>query len=130
MKTKRIIVGVALCGLLALGGRALADGLDFGRGIDHVGALVRLETFAATPEQVAAATDVNRPHYKTHRNDCSDPCGGNHGPAPSPWARCRARGRGTHLVSANRLGDVLDAMAAKRTVIKIELVFDMLVDGM
>lgn len=47
MKAKRNIVEVALCGLLALGGRALADGLDFGRGIDHVGSLVRLENFAA-----------------------------------------------------------------------------------
>jgi catechol 2,3-dioxygenase-like lactoylglutathione lyase family enzyme len=49
MKTKRI-VGVALGGMLALGGQALADGLDFGRGIDHVGALVRLENFGAAAD--------------------------------------------------------------------------------
>ena len=36
----------------------------------------------------------------------------------------------THRVSANRLGDVLDAMAAERTVIEIELVPDLVVDGL
>ena len=39
------------------------------------------------------------------------------------------RPRAAHLVSANRLGNILDAMAAKRAVIKIELVFDLLVDS-
>jgi catechol 2,3-dioxygenase-like lactoylglutathione lyase family enzyme len=39
---------MALCGLLALGGKAVADdGLGVGRGIDHVGMLVRLENFDA-----------------------------------------------------------------------------------
>jgi catechol 2,3-dioxygenase-like lactoylglutathione lyase family enzyme len=47
MRSERI-VGLALCGLLALGGRAVADdGLGVGRGIDHVGMLVRLENFDA-----------------------------------------------------------------------------------
>jgi len=42
MRSERI-VGMALCGLLALGGQAVADdGLGVGRGIDHVGMLVRL----------------------------------------------------------------------------------------
>jgi catechol 2,3-dioxygenase-like lactoylglutathione lyase family enzyme len=42
------IVGLALCGMLALGGQAVADdGLGVGRGIDHVGMLVRLENFDA-----------------------------------------------------------------------------------
>lgn len=34
-----------LCGFLALGGQAAAQGLGDGRGIDHVGPLVRLENF-------------------------------------------------------------------------------------
>jgi catechol 2,3-dioxygenase-like lactoylglutathione lyase family enzyme len=48
MRPERI-VGLALCGLLALGGQAVADedGLGVGRGIDHVGMLVRLENFDA-----------------------------------------------------------------------------------
>jgi catechol 2,3-dioxygenase-like lactoylglutathione lyase family enzyme len=47
MRSERI-VGLALCGLLALSGRAVADdGLGVGRGIDHVGMLVRLENFDA-----------------------------------------------------------------------------------
>jgi len=36
-----------MCGLLALGGQAVAEGLGVGRGIDHVGMLVRLENFGA-----------------------------------------------------------------------------------
>ncbi len=46
MRSERM-VGMVLCGLLALGGEAAADGLGVGRGIDHVGMLVRLENFAA-----------------------------------------------------------------------------------
>ena len=47
MRSERI-AGMALCGLLAMGGQAVADeGLGVGRGIDHVGILVRLENFAA-----------------------------------------------------------------------------------
>jgi len=47
MRSERI-VGLALCGMLALGGQARADdGLGVGRGIDHVGMLVRLENFDA-----------------------------------------------------------------------------------
>src|SRR5260370_15320110 len=49
MKSKRLL-GMAICGLLALGGQAVAEdreGLGIGRGIDHVGLLVRLENFAA-----------------------------------------------------------------------------------
>jgi hypothetical protein len=48
------MLGMAMCALLALGGEAVAadkEGLGIGRGIDHVGLLVRLENFAA-------ATDV------------------------------------------------------------------------
>jgi catechol 2,3-dioxygenase-like lactoylglutathione lyase family enzyme len=44
MKTERMI-GMAMCGLLALGGQAVGEGLGVGRGIDHVGMLVRLENF-------------------------------------------------------------------------------------
>jgi catechol 2,3-dioxygenase-like lactoylglutathione lyase family enzyme len=46
MRSERM-VGMVLCGLLALGGEAVAEGLGVGRGIDHVGMLVRLENFAA-----------------------------------------------------------------------------------
>src|ERR1700732_3754306 len=53
-------------------------------------------------------------------------CGENCSPAS---ARSRCRRRYAHRVSANRLGDVLDAMAAERTVIEIELVPDLVVDG-
>jgi catechol 2,3-dioxygenase-like lactoylglutathione lyase family enzyme len=44
MNAKRIGWTV-LCGLLALGGAATAQGLGDGRGIDHVASLVRLENF-------------------------------------------------------------------------------------
>jgi catechol 2,3-dioxygenase-like lactoylglutathione lyase family enzyme len=38
---------IVICGLLALGGHAAAQGLGVERGIDHVGTLVRLENFDA-----------------------------------------------------------------------------------
>lgn len=41
------ILWTATCALLALGGPAVAQGLGDGRGIDHVGPLVRLENFEA-----------------------------------------------------------------------------------
>src|SRR6202163_913512 len=44
MNPKRIWWTV-MCGLLALGGQAAAQGLGDGRGIDHVATLVRLENF-------------------------------------------------------------------------------------
>jgi len=47
MKTRRIL-WIVMCGLLALGGQAGAQGLGDGRGIDHVGPMVRLENFEAT----------------------------------------------------------------------------------
>jgi len=46
MRSERI-VGLVMCGLLALGSQAVADGLGVGRGVDHVGMLVRLENFDA-----------------------------------------------------------------------------------
>jgi catechol 2,3-dioxygenase-like lactoylglutathione lyase family enzyme len=46
MKSKRM-AGLLVCGLLALGSPALGEGLGVGRGIDHLGMLVRLENFAA-----------------------------------------------------------------------------------
>ena len=39
---------IAICGLLAFGGQAAAQELGVGRGIDHVGPMVRLENFDAT----------------------------------------------------------------------------------
>jgi catechol 2,3-dioxygenase-like lactoylglutathione lyase family enzyme len=45
---------MALCGLLAMGGQAVADdGLGVGRGIDHLGMLVRLENFDAAGDVLA-----------------------------------------------------------------------------
>lgn len=44
---KRRILWTLMCGLLALGSQAVAQELGDGRGIDHVGALVRLENFDA-----------------------------------------------------------------------------------
>ncbi|HEX9940443.1 MAG TPA: VOC family protein [Thermoanaerobaculia bacterium] len=44
MNTRRIW-WIVMCGLLALGGQAAAQELGDGRGIDHVGPLVRLENF-------------------------------------------------------------------------------------
>lgn len=44
MRTERVM-GIAMCALLALSGQAVAEGLGVGRGIDHVGMLVRLENF-------------------------------------------------------------------------------------
>jgi Glyoxalase-like domain len=41
------IVTIVLCGMAALAGQAVAAGLGIGRGIDHVGVLVRLDNFAA-----------------------------------------------------------------------------------
>src|SRR5882757_2751382 len=41
------IGGLLVGGLLAIGGQATADGLGVGRGIDHVGMLVRPENFDA-----------------------------------------------------------------------------------
>lgn len=46
----RRILWTMLCGLLAFGGQAAAQGLGDGRGIDHVGPMVRLENFEATAE--------------------------------------------------------------------------------
>ncbi len=44
---KRRILWIVMCGLLALGGQAAAQGLGVDRGIDHVGPMVRLENFDA-----------------------------------------------------------------------------------
>lgn len=47
MKARQILWAV-MCGLLAFGGQAVAQELGDGRGIDHVGPMVRLENFDAT----------------------------------------------------------------------------------
>jgi hypothetical protein len=46
----RQIRSIAMCGLLLLGGRATAQELGDGRGIDHVASLVRLENFDAASD--------------------------------------------------------------------------------
>lgn len=43
----RRILWIVMCGLLALGGQAVAQELGDGRGVDHVGPMVRLENFDA-----------------------------------------------------------------------------------
>jgi hypothetical protein len=52
MNSRRILWTV-ICGLLALGGPAAAQGLGDGRGIDHVGSLVRLENFDSAAHVLA-----------------------------------------------------------------------------
>ena len=72
MNARRILWTV-MCGLLALGVQASAQGLGDGRGVDHVGLLVRAENFdaagdvlthqlgfAATPALVAPVGVKNR----------------------------------------------------------------------
>src|SRR5262249_42593889 len=54
------------------------------------------------------------------------PCGGHQQTAPFPCLT--PGGRDAYRVSANRLGDVLDAMAPQRMVVEIELVPDLFVD--
>src|SRR6185436_12259233 len=49
MNARRMLWTV-MCGLLALGGQVAAQGLGDGRGIDHVGPMVRLENFDATAD--------------------------------------------------------------------------------
>jgi catechol 2,3-dioxygenase-like lactoylglutathione lyase family enzyme len=44
------IQSIVMCGLLALGGQAMAQDLGDGRGIDHVASLVRLENFDAAAD--------------------------------------------------------------------------------
>lgn len=46
----RQIRSIAICGLLTLGGQAMAQELGDGRGIDHVASLVRLENFDAAAD--------------------------------------------------------------------------------
>jgi catechol 2,3-dioxygenase-like lactoylglutathione lyase family enzyme len=50
MNARRILWTVVLCGLLAFGGPAAAQDLGAGRGIDHVGPMVRLENFDAAAD--------------------------------------------------------------------------------
>src|ERR1700730_19179914 len=78
------------------------------------------------PEQFSACARVKCPRNKARHDGCSSPCRGHKKSPPFSWSRCR--GPYAHCVSANRLGDILDAMAAKRAAIEIELVPDLLVD--
>src|SRR5215471_16954198 len=49
----RRIGWLSICGLLALGYPATAQGLGVGRGVDHVASLVRLENFDAAASVLA-----------------------------------------------------------------------------
>jgi hypothetical protein len=70
---------------------------------------------------------VKRQRNKAGHNEGSNARGGHNRPAPDPWL---AYGnRHAYGVSANRLGDILDTMAAKWTVTDSELVPDLLIDG-
>ena len=83
---------------------------------------------AAPPEQISANTCVKRPCSKACRDKSRGPCSCNE---QAPPFSCPAAWDGRHAyhVSANRLGDILDAMAAERMVIEIELIPDLLVDS-
>jgi hypothetical protein len=79
-------------------------------------------------QQISARTRVERPCDKACRNESACSCRRRQQPplASGPtWD-----GRNAYRVSANRLGDILDAMAAERMVIEIELIPDLLVNGM
>ena len=71
---------------------------------------------------------MKRPGAKAGRDQHSYPRGGKEGSPPSSWPRYR--GRCTYRVGAHRLGDILHAVAAERTVIEIELVPDLVVNGL
>jgi hypothetical protein len=77
-------------------------------------------------EQIAASTHVKRPCDQAGGGERGGPSGGEKCSPAS--ARSRRRRRYTHCVSADGLGDVLDAMAAERAVIEIELIPDLVVD--
>ena len=93
-----------------------------GRDFDRLGR-------GAKPEQVSARTRVKRPHRQgLPTTIAAAPAAATMGQRLLLRPRCR--GRHAYRVSANRLGDILDAMAAERVVIEIELVPDLLVDGL
>src|SRR4051794_28413968 len=61
-------------------------------------------------------------------HDCGGPRAGDERPAPSllpTGFACRL-----HRVGADRLDDILDPMATERPVMEIQLMFDLLVDGL
>src|SRR6516162_3296099 len=79
------------------------------------------------PQQISAHTRVKRPSNKACRNESAYSCSRCQQP---PLFSCPTwDGRGPYRVSANRLGDILDAMAAERMVIEIELIPDLLVNS-
>ena len=83
---------------------------------------------APSPNSSPACARVERPSNKSCDDERSGPCRSDKGSASSP--SLRLSGGYTQRVSANRLGDILDAMVAKRAVVEIELVFDLLVNGL
>src|SRR5215510_13689644 len=79
------------------------------------------------PQRASARTRVKRPCNKAGRNESACSCCGCQQP---PLFSCPTGGaRDAYRVSANRLGDILDAMAAERMVIEIELISDLLVNS-
>src|SRR5262249_11898043 len=77
------------------------------------------------PQQVSARTRVKRPCNKACRNESACPCCRREQP---PLFSCPTwDGGDADRVSANWLGDILDAVAAERMVIEIELIPDLLV---
>jgi hypothetical protein len=78
------------------------------------------------PQQISARTRVKRPCNKACGNESTCPCRRCQQP---PLFSCPTwDGRDTYRVSANRLGDILDAMAAERMIVEIELIPDLLVN--
>ena len=78
-------------------------------------------------QQISAHTRLKRPCDKACRDESAYPCCRRQQP---PLVSGPTRdGRDAYRVSANRLGDILDAMAAERMVIEIELIPDLLVNS-
>ena len=76
------------------------------------------------PQQISARARVKRPCNKACRNESAPPCCGCQ--EPPLISRPTGGGRDAYRVSANRLGNILDAVAAERMVIEIELIPDVL----
>ena len=59
--SSRLLRGIVMCGLLALGGQSAAQELGDRRGLDHVAVLVRPESFDAAVD-VLPISSGSRPH--------------------------------------------------------------------
>src|SRR6516165_7262222 len=71
---------------------------------------------------------MERPRSKADHDEDSGPRSSQEGPATSPWTRHRSRQ--AHRIGANRLGNVLNPVSPQRAVIEIELVPDLIINGL